>query len=327
MPASSTVARLLRPPWNFEFDYNGLTGDTPILFTAPFTMPAPANGVRDPWTAVDQEAYQNPPPPGISPLLAKMVPVPLASTLLVMFPVVFGPFDAAVPQVAFAYVWRVIFRFRALADFIRRKRNRVPWSIPLSRYGSPDSRVGHPPNRTVSVTGDRVVRPASSESIIHNQPYPAPTAQPPFFGTLLTDSVSIPATVSNVTYPPMYPGWNTDVTPNVITTLDYEQGERDPDLKPPQMRVWRGGPFHLPKFLKATGNEFAVECFKYEIDSTTGRIIQPRAWDFHATANLIDTDAEDFQFSLMMGIGARSLQDGEVPSDTGVRYMTGYYPQ
>ena len=330
MHARPGIAKLLRAPWNFEVDYDNVEGDTPILFTGPYSTTIPAPGVPDVFTALDQEAAQLIPPPGISPLLAKMMPVPMGSTLLFMFPIVQDSTPNRIAPTTIAYVWRAIFRMRTVADFQRRKQNRVPWSIPLSRFGSPDTRGGHPPNRAnTPVAGARVVRPACSESVIFNRSAPGPQEDAPFFGLISSDAVRIPLTHNFTTVSPRYPGSALAPQLNTVPTLDYEQGERDPALFPPsQYGGFRGGPFHLPKFLKCVGNEVAVECFKVEVDSQTGAVIGPADWQFgiDPMTYLPSQQAPDFQFSLLLGIGAKSLP-GNPPIDTGVRVLSGAFPQ
>ena len=329
MSARLGIAKLLRAPWNFEEDYDGQPGDVPILFTAPFTSsPLPA-GTPDTYTALDQEAQQSPPPPGISPLLAKMVSVPIGSTLAIYFPVIQRPIvkegDTQDPPIG--YVWRATFRLRTIADFQRRKKSRVPWSIPLSRFGTHDTRTGSPPNRPgIFVAGPRVIKTASSESVIYNRSKPEASATPPFFGTLSTDASVIPFGTTTVTRSPFYPGWS---NANPIQNLDYEQGERDPATLVHGLFTspYRTGPFHVSRFLKCMGNEFSVECFKYELSSYNGAIVQPRAWDFGFSAGKVSPNAEDFYFSLLLGVGARALEGATPPLDTGVRFIAGTFPQ
>lgn len=336
MSARPGIAKLLRAPWNFEMDYDGVSGDTPILFTGPANPTRPAPGVPDVITGLDPEALQNPPPAGVSPLLARMMPVPIGSTMLFLFPIVQDGNNGAQTGPAWVYVWRAVFRFRTLGDFIRRKRHRVGWTIPLTRFGAQDTRGGHPPNRTTPVAGARVVRPACSEAIVYNRSAPVPSESSPYFGLLASDAVRIPYTTDFVTKVPLYPGASTDQTVGVIRTMDYEQGERDPLSIPATISNPRLGPSHLPKFLKCVGNEVAVECFKYEVDRATGAIMGARAWDFGVSpmTHRPTPGTEDFDFSVLLGIGALSTGDPETPnviptppSDTGVRIISGDFPQ
>lgn len=331
MSARPGIAKLLRAPWNFEMDYDGVSGDTPILFTGPANPTRPAPGVPDVITGLDPEALQNPPPAGVSPLLARMMPVPIGSTMLFLFPIVQDGNNGAQTGPAWVYVWRAVFRFRTLGDYIRRKRNRVGWTIPLTRFGARDTRAGHPPNRTTPVAGERVVRPGCTEAVVYNRSAPSPGEASPYFGLLASDAVRIPYTTDFVTKAALYPGVSIDATIDKIRTLDYEQGERDPSTIPALITQPRIGPSHLPKFLKCVGNEVAVECYKYEVDRATGAIIGHRDWQFTVDAgtHLPTPGAEDFDFSVLLGIGGLGIPETPKPppSDTGVRIISGDFPQ
>jgi hypothetical protein len=334
MYARPGIAKLLRAPWNFEMDYDGQDGAIPILFTSPYAATRPAPGVPDVVTALDPEAIRQPAITGISPLLARMLPVPMGSTMLFYFPIVQDSHVGVLNEPCWAYVWRVIFRLRTLADFQRRKRARVGWSVPLSRLGTADTRTTRIPNTQTAVGGQRFIRPASAEAVIYNRSAPTPAESSPYFGTLTSDAVKIPFTADFTTQTALYPGWSLDATPLTVTkTMDYEQGERDPATVPlagigSGMRYL--GPSHLPKFLKCVGNECAVECFKFEIDRTTGAVLQPRAWAFGVdpVTHLPDPTAEDAAFSRLLGIGALGEEAPSAPpTDTGVRLITGAFPQ
>lgn len=326
MSARPGLVKLLRAPWNFEVDYDGQPGNFPILFTNPYTRARPALGVPDTWTALDTEAQMATPPAGVSPLLARMMPVPLGSTVMALFPVVERAQSFTLSDIRWAYIWRAVFRLRAIADYQRRKKSRVPWSIPVSRMGTNDTRLGHPPNRTVAVAGQRTVRPALMESIIYNRAEPTPAEEAPYAGSLYSDAVKIPYDVIQTTLTPFYPGWASDVDPLAIHLLDYEQGERNPALFI-GANGFRAGASHLPKFLKCTGNEVCIECFKVQIDKSTGAILGFRDWDFALAGNVPQPAGEDFDFSMLLGIGTLGLASpSNPPVDTGVRVMTGYIP-
>lgn len=326
MQGRHSIAKLLRAPWNFEFDYDGHPGNVPVIFTAPYTATRPAIGIPDPQTAVDAEALQAVPPLGVSPVLAKMIPVPMGATVAVYFPIVQRP-GVLVEEPPIVYAWRTVFRMRTVADYLRRKKHRVAWSIPLTRFGSADTRTGHPPNRVVSITGPRVVRPASGETIVYNRTEPNIAQSAPFLSRIANDTVMIPRTDHEITMSPIYPGSYLDADPATIRTLDYEQGERDPGQTPHvELGFYQQGPFHLCKFLKCLGDEMAVECYKYAYiaDGT----YQPRDWSFLDGAGDLDNTAEDFQFSLLLGMGATALAvPGIPPVDTGVRFLIGSFPQ
>ena len=332
-PAQMTVAKVLRAPWNFEEDYaTGVTGNVPIFFTHPFTTPALPAGTPDYNGAVDPEAVQATPPSGISPVLAKFVPCAMGSTMWLSFPIINGPSPAVLPS-CFAYVWRVIFRLRTVADYNRRKKHRVPFSIPLSRVGAPDTRdnvvVGRP-TLNLSTHPERVVRPASMESAIYNRTKPFAGEAPPYFSMLVGDAVAIPANAPSTTAPARYPGiQHAPAGPKLYCpALDYEQGERDPNSVNRQSTASAS---HVARFMKCQGNEFAVECFKYNINTLTGQTTSPRDWDFTFNGSGKVIGGEDYNFSLLLGVGARGLAPVNgyqpVPSiETGVRVIEGTSP-
>jgi len=323
--AKISIARLLRAPWNFEEDYAGKAGNVPILFTHPFATKIPAAGTADTYTAVDEEARQSPPPAGVSPVLAKFSPVPIGSTACLYYPIVraYEGEGGTFPE-GFGYVWRVVFRMRSVADYTRRKMHRLPFSIGVSRYGAADTRAGVVYDRpTVSVAGPRFVRPATIQSIIYNRGLPAPTANPPFFGTLHTDGVAIPVNQGSITSTPVYPGAGAGGA-GTINNLDYEQGEYDPGVTiGAQTPV--AGASHVQIFQKCLGNEIAVECFKYNLDSS-GTPFTPRSWDFVFDGDGNVVGGEDQAFSVLLGVGARG-QSKTPPIDTGVRLTMGAWPR
>jgi len=169
------------------------------------------------------------------------------------------------------------------------------------------------------------VRQACSEAVIYNRSEPDPTSSPPFFGTIFSDASAIPTTNTNVTKSPFYPGFQGVPSGSWATSLDYEQGERDPGAYGGGLGQdgFDAGPFHLPKFLKCVGNEMCVECFKYNLDTSTGRITGPRDWQFKVDDDF-NVTAEDYYFSLLLGVGARVVNKA-IPADTGVRVITGEF--
>jgi hypothetical protein len=322
--AKVSIARLLRAPWNFEEDYTGKAGNVPILFTHPFATTIPAAGTPDVYTAVDEEASQNPPPTGVSPVLAKFSSVPIGSTACLYYPIVRAyERDGSIPE-GFAYVWRIVFRLRSVADYTRRKRFRLPYSIGISRFGAADNRAGVAFDRpNVAIAGPRYVRPATMQSIIYNRGMPSPTANPPFFGTLHSDAVAIPVNSGSITETPVYPGAGAGGA-GTVNNLDYEQGEYDPSVTiGAQAEV--AGASHIQVFQKCLGNEVAVECFKYNLDES-GTPYTPRPWEFTFDGNGNVVAGEDQAFSVLLGVGARG-QSKTPPKDTGVRLTMGAWPR
>ena len=323
MPSAQTsTERVLRAPWNFEYDYSNIEGKFPILFTYPAARKIPPAGQPDLETALDPEAKQAVPPSGVSPLLARFTPVPMGATACVYFPIIYAP------TANFFYVWRVIFRTRSVADYVRRKQARIRYSIGISRLGASDTRAGTVPDRpSLSIAGPRSVRPSTSEAIIFNRSEPVePSVTDPIFAQIRSDAVAISTSESLSPLPAFYPGsqsgyWGAQTD----TFLDYEQGEYDPAT------VYQGGSAragitHLPKFVKCMGDEMAVECFKFN-STSTGVVGTARNWDFEIDEGNNVVGGEDHNFSIRLGVGARGLEPArEPPVDTGVRVIFGTFP-
>jgi hypothetical protein len=326
--AKASLAVLLRAPWNFEEDYNGQPGSVPVIFTSPYTPQPLAAGVADTFTALDPEAALATPPAGISPLLAKFVPCALGSTQLFIFPQV--PLQLLDGEYAlWAYVWRVIFRLRNVSDYNRRKKNRLPYSVGTGKLGVYDWRGGGVIDRpALAVAGERYIRPAIAESVIYSRLQPQYGEAAPYFGTLEPDAVAIQTADEKFTTTPLYPGAH-GAQPGQALYVDYEQGERDPSISlDPEIIKANTSSHHLAKFLKCAGNEYVVECFKYNVQTQSGLIGSPRDWEFVFDANGNVVSGEDYGFSLLLGVGVRGLAGGtrSVPVDTGVRVISGTFP-
>ena len=324
--AKTSIAKLFRAPWNFEEDYAGKAGDIPILFTHPFNTTILPAGTPDTFTALDPEAALQAPPSGVSPVLARFCASPMGSTVAVFLPIVrmHMPITDTPPVTGWGYVWRILFRMRSVADYIRRKKARVPYSLGLGRMGTPDSRAGTVFDRpSLAIAGPRVVRPGISESAIYNRTQPQSTAAPPFFSAMHTDAVSIPVNPLYITNTPVYPGAGAGGI-GTINSLDYEQGEIDPVTGFMEYPIQTSAS-HLCKFVKCVGNEMAVECYKYNLE-TSGQPYTPRAWDFTFDVDGNVDGGEDIDFSRQLGVAERTL--GRTPPiDTGVRVITGTWPR
>jgi hypothetical protein len=336
--ADTQLEKVLRPPWRFEGDYHGQSGSVPILFTYPQAKTIPPVGQPDYETALDPEARRASPPEGISPLLAKFVPVPIGSTMLVLFPLV--PKRVTLDETAqWVYVWRVIWRERSAADYTRRTHARAPFGIGKASLGAADSRVGMVPGRpSLLVSGSRTVIPASAEAVTYARPAPvffSPShttrLRAPFYGGLFTDSVAIPTDSGVTTRSPRYPG---ATSTDAVQTMDYQQGVFDPNFPGITFPDNPADSFNcltatfLPKFLKCLGNEFAVECYKYNLDDElTMGLHEPRDWSFIIDSEGNCVGGEDWAFSVMFGIGAMGAPSPKNPPiDTGVRVISGVMP-
>jgi hypothetical protein len=344
------IERVLRPQWRFEELYcpNGLSdqvsGAVPILFTYPPNPNIPAYGIPD-MSILDPEAAKNPPPPGISPILAKFMPCSIGSTILCMFPIVPRFSDNLLYTQKWAYVWRVVFRLRNAGDYIRRKQHRAPFAVGKANFGASDTRnfalVDRP--TLAPFSGQRLVLPACTESqVFAGNPNVDTNIQSdlvvnvdsgnqeraPVFGYLYSDAVAIPADNFTTSYTALYPAQSANLsTPRI--PMDYQQGVFDPGM-PAFSGTGTGfvptGPTHLPKFIKCLGNEMAVECFKYELlDTGDVNLHAPKAWYFTFDGNHQCNGGADYGFSVMFGLGATS-QSLPPPVDTGVRILQGSWP-
>jgi len=349
--AHTTIEKLLRPAWNFEVDYasnlsNGMPavgGDVPILFTYPHA-PRPPLGKADTLTSLDPEASMVLPPIGISPLLARFVPCAIGQTQVFYFPVVpkWGLFDRDGSPGEFCYVWRVVWRMRSIADYVRRKQDRLPYTVAKEAVGAPDVRwpgefpLPDRPNTLVSqagtanIAGKRLVKPGVMESAIYARSVPDPTQETtPFYGMLMPDAVAIPCTVGMLNKTARYPGTGLHFLdyPDEIPTLDMQQGIFTAGPITPETPTGypSTAPMYMSKAVRCNGNEYAVECFKYNYNQGMPDFNSPRDWDFEVDPNYQCTGGEDYFFSLLFGIGneTRSPQAQPVGIDCGVRVVAG----
>lgn len=345
------LERLLRPPWNFECDYDTIGGDVPILFTWPISKTRPVPGAAD-ISVLDDEARLSPPPDGISPALAKFVPIPVGSTMLFYVPIV--PCLLLQQRPYFCYVWRIVSRYRSTADWIRDHGKRRPYTIGRTSFGASDTRLNFVPDRNIAVAGHRYVMPVTTEGVIYAKPEPpgqnfgyhdspldkGTYGAPPFYGTLMHDAAGVPSAPWMTTSSPCYPGIAAAgaAPPGGWTpTMDYQQGVFDPSFPGvvnPSIPWSSYNPIsatHLAKWIKATGNEFAVECYKFEYqESEEIPKWRPKAWSFAVNpgTHLPGPAAEDYPFSVMFGIGALSqAPPKDVPTTTGVRVIVGSAPK
>jgi len=352
MTAKKTTAelgleRLLRPAWNFELDYDLQSGYNPILFTWPTPAVPLAPGVPD-LSVLDDEARANPPPNGISPVLAKFVPVSCGSTMLFFIPIV--PAQLAAPltkdkprfgdpgDAQWMYVWRIIFRWRSAADWVRDKRRRKPYQIGKTTLAAADTRATTVAVRNIPVAGQRYLIPVTGEAVIYGKPEEnmfrvTPDVYPPPYGTILPDGAGVPATYTMIGHAPFYPGIS--LSPGAEYEMDYQQGVLDPNFPGITPGIDGAGfrpqqATHLTKWIKSAGNEYAVEVYKFNYtDPSATQTFTPRAWDFDVdpVSHLPQSTGEDYPFSVMFGIGGLTAVPVRTPSPyTGVRVVSGLAP-
>ena len=329
MSAQMGVCRIFRPYWNFEADYHGTIPDgggvctgsaTPILFTFPTAAEPPTNGNPD-TSVLDLQAAKVTPPVGTSPVLAKMMPVPLGATVEVAIPAVPRGVGLSQDRPRFAYVWRVIFRNRSLAQALRGDKV-FPYSLPKSSFATPDTRPESVPFRPNTVlAGERtlIFGGAQAARLQRLSPSSNGVDQSPVMADLFHDSVRIEAQATFLTGPPLYPGIKAQQTAdpggNYVTRLDYSQGAFDPqaiatiDGGDTLARAWPAtGINYVPFVTKAYGDEMAVECYKMQWTTNDDLItFVPRNWEFLNEEGAIDTLAEDFWFSVLFGLGADAV--------------------
>lgn len=344
------IEKVLRPQWRFEELYcpnllvDQVSGAVPILFTYPPNPVVPPYGTPD-LSILDAEAAKNPPPPGISPNLAKFMPCSVGSTILCMFPIVPSFADSSLYAQKWAYVWRVVFRLRNAGDYTRRKTAQSAFAIGKANVGASDTRTYALPDRpALGFAGNRLVIPALTESqIFAGNPSvdknitsdlvvsvdTVNQERAPTFGYIFSDAVAIPCDNLITSFTALYPSQPANLAIGRIP-MDYQQGVFDPGMPAFSGLTNTGfvpsGPTHLPKFIKCLGNEMAVECFKYEmLDSGDVNYHAPKAWHFHFNAGHQCDGGADYGFSCMFGLGAIS-QGLPAPMDTGVRILQGSWP-
>lgn len=344
------IERVFRPQWRFEELYcpdgttNPISGAVPILFTYPPAVNIPPFGLPD-MSILDPEAAKNPPPTGISPVLAKFVPCSIGSTIMCMFPIVPRFSRNEIFSQNWAYVWRVVFRLRNAGDYIRRKTHRAPFNVGKANYGANDTRTFVLPDRPTLAPfgGARLVIPGCAEgqifagnpnvqnnitSTLVDTVDSVNQERAPVFGYLYSDAVAIPADNQITSYTALYPAQPAAIASPRIP-MDYQQGIFDPGLSafntPPGGFI-PNSPTYLPKFIKCLGNEMAIECFKYELlDSGDVNYHAPKAWNFAFNESQQCNGGADYGFSVMFGLGAQAL-NSPPPVDTGVRILQGAWP-
>lgn len=317
-PVMSVVSPL-RPFWRFEY-YYGLSGGAAVPGSRPIRLqpvnpviPAQPNALPP---VVDQYAYDQAARQavnGYSTKLGAMAPVPaIGSTVLVYLPQI--PYlGEAGGQVAssFMYAFVPVWRLRTLADW---KRFRKPGSMPLERFGAPDSTGGTQANR--------YILPSARGATLYMRPEPVTAtgaASPIAITVAYPEAVGMPTGPNSSTWSPPF-GPVPDVVP-VDNIQHTQQGIIDMGLT-----GYAGGqPFFRPYWIKTCGNELAFDVYKIAIPSDgeypNGSEVQYVDWDFrynNAGGSIGYCDGpgdgggagEDLAFSIVFGMGAKTSVAG-----------------
>ncbi|MHC4617130.1 MAG: hypothetical protein ACYTEQ_05185 [Planctomycetota bacterium] len=331
------VELLLRPQWNFEYDYDGFPGRTPVFFTFPTTPTRPPLKTAD-LSVLDDEARVTPPSSGVSPVLAKFVPVPPGATMLFMFPIIVkGPSGTANEPPFWSYIYRIIWRWRSAGDWIGKDKSRKQYLIGKTSTGTADTRTDQVINRSIQTGGSRLLVPCGTEAVVYGktEPFMPAFVASPFYSMLVQDAVAIPAAANSVVPgSALYPGLKSVFpAPGYTYGMDYQQGVLDPawyNFSPSGVGQFGTNPVtatHLFKWIKACGTEFAVECFKMKYtDPAAPQTYEEVPWDFDLSPEGVpQSTGQDFEFSRVYGI-ANLADDAIVPSDTGIRVTVGVAP-
>lgn len=325
---SGSVAQLstfevLRPYRRFEADYDGKPGDLPISFTGPTNPTDPGFGNPDLF-AFDSNGAQI---PGVSPRLAKGLPVPLGSTVLLYLPIIppgpywdvaTGPDPSIDDPPLYQYVWRIVFRLRNVADF---QRIGAPYHVRKQSYGANDTRTFA---ASVDVGPERLIIPGCSEVAVFNHTElaaaksnsNAPLGVPPnterrsmmLMNSVLPESYSLCTKTPVIITPdgssgtqgliarwPLVPDRESGLAPGVNPTFcDWQQGVLDPNYTGTNYnRAWYTSPTFFPVWTKAVGDEMAVWLYKFEYDRLNPvypNYPTPRAWSFSIGVDLSTND-------------------------------------
>lgn len=147
--AQMTITRVLKPPLDFERNYQGQPASVPIAFP----------GTRDPRAGT----------PGFSPDLMQGIPVPQGARVLLWLPICVSPVPPGNALAPFQfYSYRLIWRFQGLASYRNpaAKQRRAPYHFPRQSPGAPDTSLGAP-------GVPRVTIPASWHVVAYEQTEPA----------------------------------------------------------------------------------------------------------------------------------------------------------
>jgi hypothetical protein len=302
--AQFTLAAVLRPFDGFEFVYQGQAIFTPIAFP----------GVLDP------DAGK----PGFSPYLLKGLQVPMGAKVQLWFPAVVGldTNQEGDPPIL-DYKYQLVWRLRNVGDFSRRQ---IPYHLSKESFGAPDTFLAG----TAANPLNQFVLPASTETVVYQQPEPGPTppndSDPgPGRGNLRTDLVAVPSDLLSVLPPTVglpllppnaapnfnggFPGFPTPPGVDVTPLGFLQQGIIDP-------RISNAAPGALfrPYFTIAKGDELIILAYRNNV--LDGHLV----WNF---------SADDFEFSNLYGTAA--IPPSEATShkpfpDLGIYVFTGSNP-
>lgn len=146
--AQFTLAKVFKPPANFEDLYEGKSTVIPV------SMP----GDLDPSAAK----------PGFDPRLIRGVDVPLGAKALLLFPGIQN--DGGDLNTVQPYTYSLFWRLRNVQDFRDSVTKRKPYHLPNQRPSAPDT-LGPSP-------GPRNLIPATTDSVVYNQAEPTVVGAP-----------------------------------------------------------------------------------------------------------------------------------------------------
>lgn len=278
------AARVLRPYKRFEADYDGLSGDVPIMFSWPPNPNEVPIGGQDIYR-YDELARQG--VSGYSQYLAAGVSVPIAASLLFYIPQV--PIMSVTPSV---YVWNIAYRLRNLEDFAR---NQKPYSVGKRGLGTGNNYV-IPACRSISTYVRR--EPSVGLNEWKTQANQYAWAE----GIAIKGRSGFKISSGLIIFNPSV--LSQGVLPHIeIAETVYEL---------PMFPIWD----------KAAGNEVILMCQKYKYTSDNEADWTPVNWNFiyDPVTGKTDPAAEDLWFSSYFGEGTV----GETPlPDCGVYLMGG----
>lgn len=272
--AQFTVAAVLRPFDGFEFVYQGQAIFVPIAFPG----------------VLDDDAGK----PGFSPYLLKGLAVPMGAKMQLWFPAVVGQSEGA-PVLDYKY--QLIWRLRNVGDFQRRQK---PYHLSKESFGAPDTFLAG----TTTAPDQQFVLPASTETVLYQQPEPAPTVgiittPGPGFGNLRTEFIAVPSDLLDVLTSAGLPLLPPNAAPNFNNGFPVPPIPPGTNVKPlgffqqgvidPSVSNAAPGALFRQYFTVAKGDELII--LAYRNNDITGSL----AWDFHNF---------DFQFSNLYGTNA-----------------------
>jgi len=261
--AQASLIFTMRPYANFEADYQGASGQFPIMFT-------------DQGEALDPQAGK----PGYSPNLVKGLPVPMGARVMVWLPMSGTPTVSGLAEI---YNWLFIWRIRSTADFrLARMAYHYPKQGPGVTTTFPDVDFG-----------PRFIIPSSMHGVVYQDPGPR-VISPNGVGVPLTEQAA--ARVITECFQPQrivgsFAGTKPMENP-FVPGGDFgiiEQGISDSFSS---ILADQGLPIFMPVDVTALGDELLIACTKPSLNNFVQNVSAD--WDFNSTA-------VDEPFSILFG--------------------------